>query len=1062
MGFLRKFLEDAGRAVGTAADAVVPGNQSNWHQPAPASTANAQPRPTLSPARLPDFTKPNPLPRVAWTPLQAPNINMPLETAKQAVGGIASDVRNMFTHAPVHLALEGADILGNTTPDSRNVYQASNPVTKAVFGSQPIKSYQGQAEDASRQLKQMGVNPTLASAASIPAAGLLAGMDFAPFALKGAKVRESIPKPVEPLQAPKSFAPAIETAQVPKAPQAAPVQPTAPIIGQELPTNGVKQVPALDKIFRSTRSVIERQGEHGQQLAGMLQRSRDTEELFQADLIKNLPTVMKLKGKDFENFVEATQGRADPNSPKIGQAISEWQAVHPTIRDRAVNAGLDVGDLGPTYYPHFIDYQRVFGDKNTYNQAINHLVETGQAKSAEDAIKLLGHARDVSRNRTFGNLEASRTIDLPMYDKTTNSLRSYLQSATRRISHTETFGAKDENALGLITKAGQQGFDTEAMKNAYDVAVGARKYNPSTEAFSRGVRRYITTTRLGLGALTNTSQSVNTGIVTGHLRTLGSMVKQLDPKTRDFVADTGTISDAILNDIRSQSGFESFGKSLMGKVADKVTAPGFGAVEKFNRAVASTSGRDYALRLAQKGDEKTLRKLGVTGEIKNKTLTKDQQIQAARKVVEKTQFKVDPQDLPGWVDSPGGKLVAQFRTFSYAQGKFFSNEIVKPAAKGNLVPLGRLLAAIPVGYGLYEVRRRVDGRPAEENKGRVAVESFSKVGGAGLAVDLFRGMVPLNGKYVPTDRRVSMAVGNFGGPAFGQATNLIGGVSEAIQRKNVPTDNPTLEGKVGVGVSDGKYTDVTSLARQGIQQLPVAGTPIANRVLPYKKPDTASTDTGSVLTGDTTTPEYKQAQKDKKAERQAALDAGTRLGGTKELNAAQTRIDSAQAKLPTDMSGKSKDVLTRYAKLNAKGKDKFSADPKNTLSLHEAQYEQKKLNGDLNSVDDYKAKESLAKERVTSNYSNDALDLYGMSKARQKAYLQGRPDADKLYAEAQKLDKALVDAGFISSAKYKYGLGSKGKKAKKFNYASVSKTQNFTALRNLVRRSTIKRKKVSA
>lgn len=612
----------------------------------------------------------------------------------------------------------------------------------------------------------------------------------------------------------------------------------------DLPTLKTRREGNLSKAFRSTRSVIERQGESGKQLGGMLQQGRDTQELFLASIQKQLPTVRKLKGDKFENFVEATQGLTKPMNAKVAQAVQEWQAVHPSIRERAVNAGLDVGDLGQTYYPHFIDYDRVFKDRNTYNEAINHLVKTGQAPTQEEAIKLLGYARDVSRNRQFGNLEAARLVDLPFYDKTPNSLISYLSGSAKRIAQTETFGAKDEKALNLIKNIGLEGGDTEAAKNAYDVAVGAKQYNPTTSKISQNIRRYVTTTRLGLGALTNVSQNVNTGIVTGHMRTLASAFKQLSPKTRAFVGDTGVIADAVLNDIRTQSGYASFGQRAAGKVVDKITAPFFGTVEKLNRSISATAGRDYGLRLAQRGDQKTLRRLGVTGDIKDRTLTEAQQIQVARKVVEKTQFKVDPQDLPGWTDTPGGKLVAQFRTFSYNQGKFVSNEILKPAAKGNLMPLGRLLAALPLGYALYETKRVIAGRPEEENKNKVGLAAFQNVGGAGLAFDLYQSLNPLGSKYIPSDRRVSMAFGAAGGPAIGVAAQGSGAISEAIQRKNTPKDESRLAGKVVAAKNANDYTDLTPLARFGLQQVPIIGTPIKNRLLPFKKESNA--DAGKV------------------------------------------------------------------------------------------------------------------------------------------------------------------------------------------------------------------------
>jgi hypothetical protein len=812
---------------------------------------------------------------------------------------------------------------------------------------------------------------------------------------------------------------------------------TANLGAELLPKSGVKQVSTLDKLARSTRSIIERQGEHGQKLGGMLQGARDTEELYLAKLQKSLPTVRSLKGKDFENFVEATQGQAQPSSPKVAQAVAEWQTTHPGIRDRAVQAGLDVGDLGPQYYPHFVDFEKVFKDRNAYNEAINHLVQTGQAKTPEEAIKALSYARDISRNRKFGNLEASRLVDIPQYDKTPNSLVSYLQGSARRIAQTETFGAKDEHALKLIAKAGQQGFDTEAMKSAYDVAVGAKRYGQSATNFSNKARQYQSTTRLGLGAITNASQSVNTGIVTGHLRTMGAMLKQLSPKARSYVEDTGVISDGVLNDLRQQTGF-------VGQGLSKITAPGFNKVETFNRSVAATAGKDYGLRLAQKGDEATLRRLGVTGPIEGRTLTEAQQIQISRKVVEKTQFKVDPQDLPGWADSPGGKLVAQFRTFSYNQGKFFSNEILKPARRGNYLPLGRLLAALPVGYGLYETKRTINRRPEDPSQPRVALESFGNVGGAGLAMDIFRGLVPLNGKYLPPDRRIAMALSTFGGPTAGLAADLVGGTSEALQQKNIPAAG--LDGKVAVQSGD-KYNDLTPLSRTGLRQVPIVGGALQNTLLPYqsKKPTVALTPgasaaetapvnttglpaSGSPLTGDNTTPEAKAAAKLKKDTRKAQLTAGLRLGGTDELDKAQSRIDTATKKFPAQLSSDSQTILTRYAKLNANGRDKFDADPKNTLKLKLAQYEENKLGGKMTKLEDYKAQQGIAKLRVTSNFSTEASQLHGMSKAALKDYFDANPDQKGLFNEVMALDQALTKGGFQTKAKFANGLSS-GKSA---------------------------------
>lgn len=848
---------------------------------------------------------------------------------------------------------------------------------------------------------------------------------------------------------------------------------------KDLPEYDTKKVGLLDKAFRSTRSVIERQGKSGKELAGMLQSQRDSKELWAREIEKRLRTVQKLKDKEFSNFVEATQGKENPMNDKVVKAIEDWKSVHPHIRQRGVDAGLEIGDLGDNYYPHFIDYDKIYKDKNTYNQAINHLVNTGQADTKEKAIELLGFARDTSRNREFGSLEASRIVDLPFYDKTKASLASYIQGSTDRITKTETFGKSDENALKLIKKIAVEGGDTEAAKNAYDIAVGARNYNHTASKISSGIRHYTTVTRLGLGALTNVSQSVNTGIVTGHFRTMGAMLKQLDPKTRQFAEDTGVISDAILNDLRRGFGQETFGSSKVGKAVNVITAPGFKQIESFNRRVAATAGKDYALRLAQKGDDKSInilrKKLGVTGEIDG-TLSERQQIQAARKIVEKTQFKVDAQDLPGWTASPGGKLVAQFRTFSYSQGKFFSNEILKPASKGNFMPLGRLMAALPVGYGLYETRRMIDGRPEEENKMKRGLSAFQKVGGAGLAMDAYFALNPLNSKYLPSDRRVSMAGSFLGGPSVGTAMNAVGSLSDMVQRKNSPTDQSRLDGKIALGNNGDTYTDATSFARFGMQQIPIVGSPIMNRVLPYKKSSEAdagkSTQTAS--SSGTAVKDLKEAKAITKSgygkEWAKLSEDDIKNKAIEGDEQAQQVYDSLKAmekvyapkNVPTKgLSQSAEDILNKSKKFTESGKKAWGSKPSdsndaktslknwmngkdvpvtNEIAVEWAKYEQKRVKGELSPLEQNEAKTTLLRKAYSSSLNEDERKYYSVADDKLIGAVQKGWVSQESINKALAVDKQLLELGLTT----KSGFGKKVWNALGLSMPSVAGASSST------------------
>lgn len=181
-------------------------------------------------------------------------------------------------------------------------------------------------------------------------------------------------------------------------------------------------------------------------------------------------------------------------------------------------------------------------------------------------------------------------------------------------------------------------------------------------------------------------------------------------------------------------------------------------------------------------------------------------------------------------------------------------------------------------------------------------------------------------------------------------------------------------------------------------------------------PTKAAPDTG--LIDDNTTPAYKAAQKAAKTQKAAALADGTRLGGSTELDAAQSRIDTATKNLPTGISKASSDVLVRYAKLNDNGKAAFNADPANEYKLAQAKYESDKLNGKLDTLQDFTRQQSLGKQGVTSQYSHEAQTLYSMSKVNRNAFLEANPDYAKFMPEMEQLDAQLAAKGWISKAKF--------------------------------------------
>jgi hypothetical protein len=572
-----------------------------------------------------------------------------------------------------------------------------------------------------------------------------------------------------------------------------------------------KQISGVQKFLNRARNVIASQGPEGQQISQMLQSARDLKETYAGQLVSQLQgPLKKLSKNEFQNFVDVSEGNAQPVSTKVAEAAKVWDSVRQDIFSKSTQLGsegeplLNVGKV-ENYFPHRFD-QAMFADRNKYNEALKHLVDSGQAPDMGQAIKMLNQIRDFSRNRRFGNLEMSRVANLPGYEKTPDALLNYIEGAAGRISQAHVYGPKDEKVMDLIGRIADNGGDAGTVKDMFDIAIGAKKYGTTSQKVSGALRGYNATTKLGLGAVTNIGQSVNTATVTGIRSLLKSLPTALSQEGKDYALKAGVTLDGVISDMKEAQGFG-------GKVLGKITAPGFNTVEKFNRTLAAIAGRDYARNAAKSGNTRILESLGLNAnEIASQggKLTPDQEVQAARKIVERTQFKVDPQDLPGWSASPWGKLLTQFKSFSYNQSAFMKREVLDPARRGDVRPLIRFVAiGLPVGAGLKGLKDRLNNRDPEENPAKRALQAFGQVGGLGLAQDVATGLIPQNGKYLPADRAVSLALSTLGGPTVGNIAEGYGGLAQAIQGKP------------------------ESLERFALRQAPIVGSRLQNTLLPY-------------------------------------------------------------------------------------------------------------------------------------------------------------------------------------------------------------------------------------
>lgn len=596
---------------------------------------------------------------------------------------------------------------------------------------------------------------------------------------------------------------------------------------------GVNDAPILpkkasntSKAVLSNTGLIAKQGENGKKLAGLIGARRDTEEVLQGAIDRAIPSLKNVKkikdpvGKEeLANLADFVEGKTRATNPEIQKLVDEIHQVMPKLRQRLKDAGEDVGDLGPNYYPHIIDIEKIFKNQENYDGAIKALV--GSGRTPKDAQGLLDYIRTKADDGLFvegvrpptgsGNVKFSRTANLPLYDKSPEALGKYLSSTAKNIARAENYGPNFEAAKDLLKGIRAEGGDTKAVREAFSISEGAKKFGEGAQKAAGVAQQVQATTKLGLSALTNVTQQANTGIVAGYINQLKGASKLASKEGKDFVAKTGVVSDNVIQNLQKQAGFRG--------ALSKVTAPGFRAIERLNREVSALTGREWANDLAKqasKGDKKALatltEKLGIKGDI-GKELTEAQQIQAGRKLTELSQFKADAQDLPGWTASPGGQVVAQLRKFSYKQQGFVWNQILKPIKEsGDFKPLARLLAAIAVvGFPAAKLRDKIQNKKdaGDDKVWREVVNAWQKVGGGGLGTDIISGFIPREGSKLPPDVITSRIIGTIGGPTAGAAYELTKNAS------NLPSGN------------------AKPLARTGVRSLPVVGATAANTIFPY-------------------------------------------------------------------------------------------------------------------------------------------------------------------------------------------------------------------------------------
>ena len=475
-----------------------------------------------------------------------------------------------------------------------------------------------------------------------------------------------------------------------------------------------------------TRTWLEtRAGEAGTDLGWRLSNWRDTAEPMAGTWLDAMPTVKSLTNRE---RLELRARLITPGGPeasaRVEQAASEWNAVA---------AGVDA--------------------------SAQHLGVTG--------------------------------IEMPGID-----LKQEVEKAANTLAKAQLFGPGGEIATTLINKIAADGHDARTARQLYDIAVGATTGGDTALAWSRAARNVNAFLSLDLGFIGNLTQSVNTASVVGIMRTAKYFGKAMTAAGKAEATRMGVILDGAIASVREGQGIGA-AEGMAGRgarVLNAATAPLFGRVERFNRTLPVLAGIDYVEEMARHAASgtdpaavATLNRLGLSGETiaaRGGVLTAEERLLGARKVVEVTQYKVDAMDLPGWASSPGGKVVAQFRSFGFRQGSFILDQILAPALRSehrDVRPLARWVAlGLPVGAAANAVREWITGDDshADESWAQTGLRAMQRVGGIGLAGDVLESASRLPDQRLGAQART--VASTVLGPTAGRLVQGVNLVDEAV------------------------------------------------------------------------------------------------------------------------------------------------------------------------------------------------------------------------------------------------------------------------------------------
>lgn len=389
-------------------------------------------------------------------------------------------------------------------------------------------------------------------------------------------------------------------------------------------------------------------------------------------------------------------------------------------------------------------------------EAVNHLIDTGQATNAVDAVSKLRKFSYNDAFSPFGNLEQPRLLDLPIkyWERDARKvLTRYTQGWGKRLAEVEQFGSKGELAIELRSKIAE--LDPKEADIAWQMIeawTGSINRDP-TKIWSKGTMnawekavQFEVLTKIGLGTavIPNITQTfISTLPQAGVFRTTKGAFNLLIPKERKAVRASGAIVDTSM---RMFAGFEREG--ALGALTERVLNAGFTPVNKMNNYIAASTAKVFITDLKKLSEKPGVRQKWAKRKLQeyglDKKLTDKDISEFMFRFANDSQLLKDVRRDPVLASDPRFKPFFLFKKFGLKQAQLIKDQVILEVKQGNVAPLLRLAAGGYLGgeFVVWARNRIKEGfsgeklnRDDESMLERIA-ENYAAVGSFGMMSDV--------------------------------------------------------------------------------------------------------------------------------------------------------------------------------------------------------------------------------------------------------------------------------------------------------------------------------------